>query len=135
MKMAHTLGDGEVMKWCFLCSLILAAAASAADSAKDPFINATISAADIKAMQRHADPAIHKAVVEALKTEVPPVSYHQSAPAYGALSSDIMTAAFIDAKVPDCLHSEGLKRQPTFLLTGYLALPFSALAKLRGKCI
>lgn len=65
--MAHTLGDGEVMKWCFLCSLILAAAASAADSAKDSFINATISAADIKAMQRHVDPAIHKAVVEAQK--------------------------------------------------------------------
>lgn len=133
--MANTLGDGEVMKLFFLCSLILAAAANASDVAKDPFINATMSEADIKAMQGHVDPAIYKAVVEVLKTEVPPVPYHQSAPAYGSLSSDIMTAAFIEAKVPDCLHSEGLKRQPTFFLAGYLALPFIAVAKLRGKCI
>ncbi|WP_036168896.1 hypothetical protein [Massilia sp. 9096] len=39
-----------------------------------------------------------------------------------------------DATVPDCLHSEGLKRQPTFFLSGWLALPFVAVAKVRGKC-
>lgn len=39
-----------------------------------------------------------------------------------------------DARVPDCLHQDGLKRQPTFFLSGYLALPFIAIAKLRGKC-
>jgi hypothetical protein len=39
-----------------------------------------------------------------------------------------------DARVPDCLHSDGLKRQPTFFLGGLLALPFIAVAKLRGKC-
>ncbi|MFC0253620.1 hypothetical protein [Massilia consociata] len=42
---------------------------------------------------------------------------------------------FKEAKVPDCLHSEGLKRQPTFFLSGILALPFVPIAKLRGKCI
>ena len=45
---------------------------------------------------------------------------------------------FDDARVPDCLHSEGLKRQPTsigpFGVAGLLALPFVAVAKLRGKC-
>ncbi len=41
---------------------------------------------------------------------------------------------FHEAKVPDCLHPDGLKRQPTFFLGGLLALPFVAVAKIRGKC-
>lgn len=41
---------------------------------------------------------------------------------------------FSEAKVPDCLHPDGLKRQPTFFLGGLLALPFVAVAKIRGKC-
>jgi hypothetical protein len=44
--------------------------------------------------------------------------------AFSTVKSDIMTAAFIEAKVPDCLHSEGLKRQPTFIFTG---LPGAAI--------
>lgn len=47
-------------------------------------------------------------------------------------------AAFSEAKVPDCLHPDGLKRQPTNLgpigVVGVYALPFVAIAKLRGKC-
>lgn len=39
-----------------------------------------------------------------------------------------------EATVPDCLHADGLKRQPTFFLSGLLALPFIAVAKVRGKC-
>lgn len=39
-----------------------------------------------------------------------------------------------EARVPDCLHAEGLKRQPTFFLQGLLALPFIVVAKVRGKC-
>lgn len=47
-------------------------------------------------------------------------------------------AAFAEAKVPDCLHADGLKRQPTNIgpigIGGVYALPFVAIAKLRGKC-
>lgn len=47
-------------------------------------------------------------------------------------------AAFAEAKVPDCLHADGLKRQPTGIgplaIGGVYALPFVAVAKLRGKC-
>ena len=47
-------------------------------------------------------------------------------------------AAFSEAKVPDCLHPDGLKRQPTNLgpigVVGVYALPFVAIARLRGKC-
>lgn len=41
---------------------------------------------------------------------------------------------FDGAKVPGCLRPDGLKRQPTFIFVGLLALPFIAVAKARGKC-
>lgn len=41
---------------------------------------------------------------------------------------------FHDAKVPGCLQPDGLKRQPTFIFGGLLALPFIAVAAIRGKC-
>jgi hypothetical protein len=48
-------------------------------------------------------------------------------------------AAFAEAKVPDCLRKDGLKRQPPrigfFVFQGVLAFPFVALAKIRGKCL
>ena len=47
---------------------------------------------------------------------------------------ETMTQAFDEAKVPGCLGPDGLKRQPTFIFMGLLALPFVAVAKLRGKC-
>lgn len=42
---------------------------------------------------------------------------------------------FASARLPDCLHSDGLRNQPTFFMTGFLALPFIAVAKLRGVCL
>ena len=41
---------------------------------------------------------------------------------------------FDEAKVPGCLQADGLKRQPTFIFGGLLALPFIAVAAIRGKC-
>jgi hypothetical protein len=41
---------------------------------------------------------------------------------------------FIAAKVPGCFKPDGLKRQSTFFLSGFLALPFIPIAALRGKC-
>ena len=47
-------------------------------------------------------------------------------------------AAFAEARVPDCLHPDGLKRQPTSIgpigVVGLYALPLVVVAKLRGKC-
>ena len=42
--------------------------------------------------------------------------------------------AFAESKVPGCLQPDGLKRQPTFIFGGLLALPFIAVAAIRGKC-
>jgi hypothetical protein len=39
-----------------------------------------------------------------------------------------------DARIPDCLHGDALKFQPTFIFGGLLAAPFVAIAALRGKC-
>lgn len=47
---------------------------------------------------------------------------------------DSFAADFAEARVPDCLRPDGLKRQSTLIFSGLLALPFVAIAKLRGKC-
>jgi negative regulator of sigma E activity len=52
----------------------------------------------------------------------------------GAEKYESFTRDFSEAKVPDCLHADGLKRQPTFFLGGLLALPFVLVAAVRGKC-
>lgn len=44
------------------------------------------------------------------------------------------TKDFAAARLPDYLHADGLRNQPTFFLGGVLALPFIAVAKLRGVC-
>lgn len=41
---------------------------------------------------------------------------------------------FAQSKVPGCLQPDGLKRQSTLIFGGLLALPFIAVAALRGKC-
>ncbi|MTV36788.1 hypothetical protein [Duganella radicis] len=49
-----------------------------------------------------------------------------------------MTAAFNDAKVPDCLHDDALKLQPAHIgpigVVGPLSLPWIIAAAVRGKC-
>lgn len=133
------------MRRFFLILLALASAsqsvASAGEMKKDAYLDAPapLSAADVKAqsqsLQGGTDPVVRKVIADVLAAEATPPA-PQGGPVLSAgKSSDVMTAAFIEAKVPDCLHSEGLKRQPTFFLTGLLALPFIPIAKLRGKCI
>jgi hypothetical protein len=61
----------------------------------------------------------------------------------GALSAgkteSIMSAAFDQAKVPDCLHADALKNQPARIgiigFVGPYALPWVIAAALRGKCL
>jgi hypothetical protein len=58
-------------------------------------------------------------------------------PESGTLSAtpyQTFSKEFAGARLPDCLHSEGLKNQPTFFLSGFIALPFIAVARLRGVC-
>lgn len=81
-----------------------------------------------------------KEVVEAAKEEGPGTP---ATVVFGANVEDDryvrFGAAFTEAKVPDCLREDGLKRQPPRILffgfQGVLAFPFVALAKIRGKCL
>jgi hypothetical protein len=52
----------------------------------------------------------------------------------GARPYDKFSKEFAGARLPACLHSDGLKYQPTFFLSGVIALPFVAVARLRGVC-
>ena len=52
----------------------------------------------------------------------------------GNVEADVLSAAFDQGQIPDCLHPDGLKFQPTYIFFGLLALPFVAVAKMRGKC-
>lgn len=120
------------MRAWLILSFVVAASAVAQD--KEAPLAPVPTAAEVKALQGRVDPAVRKAVAAAIKAEAPPLPLLQSRPEFSAANTDIMTAAFNAAKLPDCLHSEGLRSQPTFLMTGYLALPFIAVAKLRGVC-
>lgn len=123
------------MKLLFLGYLVFSTVAVAAEQVNDPFRDAVALEGELKAMQGHVDESFSIAVAETLKSEPQPLQHYQSANAFSSSSTEIMTAAFIGAKVPDWLHSEGLQRQSTFFLKGALALPFIAVAKVRGKWI
>jgi len=121
---------------CLLLTAALCIAAQAEEPKKETYLDAPVTPAQVKALQGHTDPVAQKAVADIVAAEPAPAPTPVQA---GVVSlnpakQDVMTAAFNEAKVPDCLHSEGLRRQPTFFLSGYLALPFIPIAYLRGLC-
>lgn len=89
--------------------------------------------APVKPTALPSEDAIRAAVRETLAEKPDNPRLHE-ADTYRANHYDIFARKVEDATVPDCLHEDGLKRQPTFFLGGLLALPFIAVAKVRGKC-
>jgi len=89
-------------------------------------------------LERFDDPAVKQAVREAAADVTATRPQSNADFAAGDQQARRIDLAFKEAEVPDCLHSEGLKRQPPVVLfipiSGYLALPFVGIAKLRGKC-
>ena len=87
--------------------------------------------------RRPDEDAIRKAIRETLDEKPDNQRLHE-ADTLRANRYDIFERQLDEGTVPDCLHSDGLKRQPTgigpFRLGGLLALPFVAVAKVRGKC-
>lgn len=101
-----------------------------------PLTPATVPAATPQLTQTMIRDAVHAVLAEDAKAaEGQPVMQQVTV---RADKYEKFAAAFSEAKVPDCLHDDGLKRQPTNLgpigLGGILAAPFVAVAKLRGKC-
>ena len=83
--------------------------------------------------ERLDEDAIRKAVKATLEETRENPRRHE-ADTISATAYEEFGREFHEAKVPDCLHPDGLKRQPTYFLGGLLALPFVAVAKIRGKC-
>jgi len=75
-----------------------------------------------------------RAAVKDLPAEPAPDARRFGAAAPGPTAGEHFAQGFANARLPDCLHADGLKNQPTFFLNGVLALPFIAVAKLRGVC-
>ncbi|MES2163647.1 MAG: hypothetical protein V4476_21015 [Pseudomonadota bacterium] len=99
-------------------------------------------AGDLSLPPALSDEMIRKAVRATIVEDPHPVDTANRAA--GAFSSttpsmhDTMTAAFEQAKVPDCLHGDALKLQPAQIgpigVVGPLSLPWVIAAAIRGKC-
>lgn len=80
------------------------------------------------------DKATIRAAIRSVLDEQPAIPRLHEADTLRTNQYDRFSRQVEEATVPDCLHADGLKRQPTFFLSGLLALPFIAVAKVRGKC-
>jgi hypothetical protein len=103
------------------------------------------SAAPVVSPDWAAESALPGAREQAIKEAVREIAAEASAAkpvqGSGTFRSDRVERferGFEEARVPGCLRPDGLKNQPTgigpFQLGGLLALPFVAVAKMRGKC-
>lgn len=115
-------------------SLSLQAGSCAAQSAGDGAAPPASAPAPASARSALPDRAVIDAVVREIAAERPANARLHEADTLRANQVDKFTRQVDEATVPDCLHADGLKRQPTFFLGGLLALPFVAVAKIRGKC-
>jgi hypothetical protein len=117
------------MRTIVLAGLLTAAAAAVAQES----LSDRPTPAPVKPTALPSEDAIRAAVRETLAEKQDNPRLHE-ADTYRANHYDIFARKVDEATVPDCLHEDGLKRQPTFFLGGLLALPFIAVAKVRGKC-
>lgn len=89
-----------------------------------------------------SDELIRQAVRAVVAEDPHPVDpATRTAGAFGTTSPtvrDKMSAAFEQAKVPDCLHEDALKLQPAYIgpiaVVGPYSLPWVIAAVIRGKC-
>ena len=75
-----------------------------------------------------------RAAIAGLPEEIDPYPRRNEADTISITPIEAFSRDFAKARLPVCLHSQGLKNQPTFFLSGWIALPFVAVAKLRGVC-
>lgn len=90
--------------------------------------------------ERPLEQAVRSALPDiAPETAKPGAAMQGKETALSANSYSEFAREFAEAKVPYCLHHDGLKRQPTgigpFVIGGYLALPFIFVARARAKCL
>ena len=85
-----------------------------------------------------SDAVIRQAVRATIAEDPQPPPAHGAAALSGGVTQARLNAAFEQAKVPDCLHSDALKHQPAHIgpiaVTGIYSLPWVVAAVVRGKC-
>jgi hypothetical protein len=128
-----------------LCAIVAAAPAQPASIAPTPLQPALLQPASAQPvtppatllLPRLTDKVIRDAVRETL-AEPPENPRRYEADTMRGNSYIAFSEQFSEAKVPDCLHSDGLKRQPPRIgpigFSYLFAVPFVVLAKIRGKC-
>ena len=108
---------------------------------REPPMPAALEAAPVGEPGGLTDAVIKKAVRETVAEDARPAAgINRDAGALSAGTTErIMTAAFDEAKVPDCLHADALKNQPARIgfigVSGQYAIPWVIAAALRGKCL
>ncbi|QNA89833.1 hypothetical protein G4G28_17510 [Massilia sp. Dwa41.01b] len=91
-------------------------------------------AGEAASLRARIDKEAIRAAIAGLPTEADAYPRRHEADTLSATPAQSFARDFAASRLPDCLHSEGLRNQPTFFLTGFLALPFIAVAKVRGVC-
>jgi hypothetical protein len=124
-----------------LTTLLAAHTFAAAAAQKEAVIELTPPTQAAPAQPALTDDVIKKAVRETVAEtpQPPPLAVNPQAGAFRANSVEArMSAAFEQAKVPDCLHSDALKLQPAHIgpvnVVGPYSLPWVIAAVVRGKC-
>lgn len=148
MTMLSSSAPGLLALVCMAMPVVGAADARAQDGAATSGAQASQDEFGLPLAAAHIDSAPGTTAVErwkreavALSAQEVPVERSRALSGTGELDNAYTAfgAAFTEAKVPDCLREDGLKRQPPrilfFAFQGVLALPFVALAKVRGKCL
>jgi len=118
---------------CLLCLSLVLAPAFGEPVVTVPAPDAPLKEPASTLRSRISDEAIRNAVKASLAESRENPRRHE-ADTITATPYETFGQTFSEAKVPDCLHPDALKRQPTFFLAGLFAVPFVAVAKLRGKC-
>ena len=124
------------MRLLLLCVLALPFTVRAEPSAPTPPAKAEVAKATQPALSLRA--RLDRDAIRAAIADLP-AEPRDTARRFGAAVPDAnprenFARDFANARLPDCLHADGLKNQPTFFLNGVLALPFIAVAKVRGVC-
>ncbi|MBD8530236.1 MULTISPECIES: hypothetical protein [unclassified Massilia] len=125
------------MRLFLLCVLALPLQANAAPSAVTPPALAAANAEEKATrlpLRARLDKDVIRAALKDLPAEPAPDGRRFGAATPSPTPGKQFATDFANARLPDCLHADGLKHQPTFFLGGVLALPFIAVAKLRGVC-
>jgi hypothetical protein len=116
-----------------LAAHTFAAAQAPADAELTPIVQATPAEPVL------TDELIKKAVRETIAEDPHAPVSKPDAGVFRASSVEArMSAAFDQAKVPDCLHDDALKLQPAHIgpvqVVGPYSLPWLVSAVVRGKC-